>query len=123
MKFGSMVANFLHFSGRKDTTNSRNVQAFRELFSQGVYSKGSERRFYAFLLLQQREGDVHHVGECGLALLGGGHLACDDMVGDGADGQCTLTGTGGIHIETSHLHLDSEDTHQEIHLSLWAFLL
>ena len=43
-----------------------------------------------FSSLDQREGNVHHVGEVVLALFGGGDFSREDVVGDGADAQGTI---------------------------------
>lgn len=57
------------------------------------------------------EGDVHHLGEGGLPLFGGGGFAGEYVVGDGADAQGFAARVGGVHVELGYLHLDGEDAH------------
>ena len=57
------------------------------------------------------QSHLHHGGESGLALVGGGLHALQDMVGDGADAEASFAGAGGIQVQGGGLHLQSHDAH------------
>ena len=62
-------------------------------------------------LLRYGKRHVHHLGEGGLALFGGGGFAGDQVVGDGADAEGLLFGVGRIHVELRYLHLHGQHAH------------
>lgn len=62
-------------------------------------------------LLRYLKRHVHHLGEGGLALFGGGGFAGDEVVGDGADAEGLLLGVGRIHVQLRYLHLHGQHAH------------
>lgn len=62
-------------------------------------------------LLRYGKRHVHHLGESGLALFGGGGFAGDEVVGDGADAEGLLFCVGRIHVQLRNLHLHGQDAH------------
>ena len=62
-------------------------------------------------LLDEGEGDVHHVCEVVLSFFGGGDFTGEDIVGDGADDEGLIAGACGVHIEGGCFHLDGEYAH------------
>ena len=64
----------------------------------------------------QREGDIHHVGERRLAFFGCCGLSGEDVVGDGADGEGPIARPGCVHVKGGSFHFHGEHTH----LDPWA---
>src|SRR5690606_27296922 len=89
-------------SGRASPTPRRNMARLNDMGGRALPSRVDADRL---------EGDLHHVGEGPLPLLGSGRLARAHVVGDGGDGQGASALLRGDAVQAGGLHLDGEHAH------------